>query len=117
MAIALSLSFRRLNMKALSLIGLVSVLSCLSGCGDKTLALGEEVYKGTCIACHAQGINGAPILGNQKMWGKRLPQGIPVLVEHASNGYGLMPAKGGNIALTEEQMTAAVTYMVSRVQN
>jgi cytochrome c5 len=116
MATALSLSFRRLQMKAISLIGLVSVFACLSGCGDKTLALGEEVYKGTCIACHAQGINGAPILGNQKMWGKRLPQGIPVLVEHASNGYGLMPAKGGNTDLTKEQMTAAVTYMVSQVQ-
>jgi cytochrome c5 len=51
------------------------------------------------------------------MWAKRLPQGIPVLVEHASNGYGLMPAKGGNMALTEQEMTAAVTFMVSQVQS
>ncbi|MCM2680087.1 c-type cytochrome [Echinimonas agarilytica] len=77
---------------------------------------GELIVKGTCKVCHAQGINGAPIIGNKKMWGPRLGQGIPVLVEHASNGYGLMPAKGGNDALTKEEITAAVEYMVSQVQ-
>lgn len=102
-------------MKAMSLMIGISVSSLLSGCGDKTLALGETVYQGTCIACHAQGINGAPILGNRKMWVKRLPQGIPVLAEHATHGYGLMPAKGGNTQLTDEQISAAVSYMVSQV--
>lgn len=76
---------------------------------------GELVYKGTCKVCHAQGINGAPIVGNKKMWGPRITQGIPALVEHASNGYGLMPAKGGNTDLTTEQITAAVEYMVGQV--
>lgn len=77
---------------------------------------GEVVFKQTCKACHASGINGAPIFGNKKMWSKRLPQGLPTLVEHASNGYGLMPAKGGNESLTEEDIKAAVNYMVKQVQ-
>ena len=75
---------------------------------------GEQIFAGNCKVCHAQGINGAPIVGNKKMWQSRVAQGIPVLVQHAMNGYGLMPAKGGKQNLTEEQITEAVTYMVSR---
>ena len=76
---------------------------------------GERVFNQTCKVCHAQGINGAPIVGNKKMWAGRVEQGIPVLARHAINGFGLMPARGGNESLTEEQITQAVSYMVSRV--
>lgn len=100
----------------------LSVLACVfAGCAKKEDAPvapsnGEIVFKGTCRVCHAQGINGAPIYGNKKMWGKRLPQGIPTLIEHATNGYGLMPAKGGNADLTSQDISDAVNYMVSAVQ-
>jgi len=98
-------------------LGLTAVLvGFLSGCSDPELELGERVYTGTCKACHAGGINGAPILGNNKMWSKRAPQGLPTLVEHASNGYGLMPAKGGNTDLTEAEMTAAIKFMLSQLE-
>ena len=93
------------------------VTAALSGCSDNSqLKMGEEVFSGLCIRCHAAGLNGAPIFGNEKMWGPRIEQGIPVLVEHAINGYGLMPAKGGNPDLTDEQIAAAVAYMVNEVQ-
>lgn len=88
----------------------------LQGC-EKKPSLGEITYQGTCIKCHANGLNGAPIFGNKKMWSKRVGQGIPTLVEHATNGYGLMPAKGGNLDLTEEEISAAVNYMVSQAQD
>lgn len=91
-------------------------LLALSGC-EKGPSLGETTYQGTCIACHAMGLNGAPIFGNKKQWGPRIAQGIPTLVEHASNGYGLMPAKGGNEALTTEEIQAAIEYMVSQVSD
>lgn len=98
-------------------LGSVVLLSgVLSGCGNAELELGERVYTGTCKACHAGGINGAPILGNNKMWSKRAPQGLPTLVEHASNGYGLMPAKGGNTDLTEAEITAAIKFMLSQLE-
>lgn len=94
---------------ALSLLGV--------GCADNSqLKMGEEVFSGLCIACHAAGLNGAPIVGNSKMWGPRIEQGVPTLIEHATNGYGLMPAKGGNPDLTDEQIAAAVAYMVNEVQ-
>jgi cytochrome c5 len=101
------------SLKKLSVIGTVLMLTA---CGDPQLKLGEEVYSGTCIACHAQGINGAPILGNKKMWAKRAPQGEEVLLEHASQGYGLMPAKGGNTDLTDDEVAAAIKYMLSQLE-
>lgn len=80
---------------------------------DPKLVAGEAVFKGTCKVCHAQGINGAPIVGNHKMWDQRAAQGIDTLVQHASDGFGLMPAKGGNTSLTDEQLETAITYMLS----
>jgi cytochrome c5 len=50
------------------------------------------------------------------MWGKRVVQGEDVLLEHAKNGYGLMPAKGGNTDLTDEQITAAIKFMLSKLE-
>jgi cytochrome c5 len=101
------------SLKRISLIG--SMLT-LAACGDPQLKLGEEVYNGTCIACHAQGINGAPILGNNKMWGKRVGQGEAILLEHATQGYGLMPAKGGNTDLTDEEVAAGIKFMLSKLE-
>jgi len=95
---------------------IISSMLSLAACGDPQLKLGEEVFNGTCIACHAQGLNGAPILGNNKMWGKRVGQGEEALLEHARNGYGLMPAKGGNTDLTDEQLAAAIKFMLSKLE-
>lgn len=105
-------------MKSRSLfrLAILSLILVLSACSDPQLKLGEQVYSGTCIACHAQGINGAPILGNNKMWSKRVGQGEATLVEHAKNGYGLMPAKGGNTDLTEEDIAAGVKFMLSKLE-
>lgn len=103
-------------LKALSLSA--GLIWCLSGCENPELKQGEMIVQDNCFVCHAQGINGAPILGNKKMWGKRLPQGTDVLIDHAINGYaGMMPPKGGNPDLTDEEIALAVKYMVSLVQD
>lgn len=89
---------------------------CLSGCENPELKQGQTIVQENCFVCHSQGINGAPILGNKRMWDKRLPQGTDVLIEHAIHGYaGMMPPKGGNPDLTDEEIALAVNYMVSLV--
>ena len=100
---------------------------CLAACSDHTdepakaelspaLAQGKAIVEANCFVCHAQGINGAPIIGNQKMWNKRLPKGLDTLADHAINGFaGMMPAKGGNPDLSDEDIRLAVSYMISQV--
>ena len=96
----------------LSILCMIALAGCETGPDHSR---GIEIVNGTCKVCHAQGINGAPIIGNIKMWGPRAEQGLPTLIEHASNGYGLMPAKGGNQDLTKEDISAAIQYMLSRL--
>lgn len=78
---------------------------------------GDAVYNMACVACHGQGIGGAPIFGNKAAWADRLGQGIATLNEHAIKGYqgkaGLMPAKGGRVDLADESIVNAVEYMVN----
>ena len=78
---------------------------------------GEEAYT-SCAACHAAGIAGAPALGDAASWSTRIAQGIDTLYSHAIKGFqgstGFMPAKGGNTALSDESVRAAVDYMVEK---
>lgn len=83
---------------------------------DKKRELGQQVVNDNCKICHAQGINGAPIIGNKKMWSKRLTQNDETLIQHATNGFGLMPPKGGKSHLTSDQIAAAVAYMRYRAE-
>lgn len=78
---------------------------------------GEAIFKKNCKVCHAQGINGAPILGNQAMWGKRTAKGEEQLIANAISGYGLMPAKGGNTELPDSDVELVVQYMLSQLEN
>ncbi len=107
--------------KVIACLAALLTLASLGGCSPEEnkgaiVGPGEQVYTKNCKVCHAQGINGAPILGNTKMWGPRLARAedISTLVQHASEGFGLMPAKGGNTQLTEKDITAAVNYMVAK---
>ena len=76
---------------------------------------GNTIYQKNCLVCHGSGVAGAPIVGDNNDWAKRLQQGLPTLFKHAIDGYtgqkGVMPAKGGNLGLTDEQIKNAVNYM------
>ena len=88
----------------------------LAGCSSgPDHSEGMLIVKSNCKVCHGQGINGAPIIGNLKMWAPRITQEKSTLIEHAMNGYGLMPAKGGNQDLTEEDISKAIGYMLSQL--
>lgn len=78
------------------------------------LAKGEQVYTATCLACHGAGVLGAPKFGDKAMWGPRIAQGMDTLHTNAINGIRMMPPKGGNATLKDEDVKAAVDYMVSK---
>ncbi len=73
---------------------------------------GEEVYNRTCFSCHKFGIAGAPKIGDKPAWAPRIANGLESLYDSALNGKGAMPAKGGNRVLSDEEVKAAVDYMV-----
>ena len=81
---------------------------------------GPQVYNTACLACHGAGIGGAPVFGDAAAWAPRIAQGIDVLKNHAINGFqgsaGFMPAKGGRVDLSDEEIASAVEYMVSESQ-
>jgi cytochrome c5 len=83
-------------------------------------ASGQDVYGKTCAVCHAAGVAGAPKLGDKADWGPRVAQGKDMLYDHALKGYtgkkGAMPPKGGNMALADADVKAAVDYMVSQAK-
>lgn len=85
-----------------------------------TAMTGPQVYNAACLACHGAGIGGAPILGDAAAWEPRIAQGIDVLKDHAINGYtgavGFMPAKGGRVDLSDQEILDAVDYMAGEAQ-
>ncbi|MES2319368.1 MAG: lipoprotein [Pseudomonadota bacterium] len=81
----------------------------------EVLAVGEKVYTATCAACHAAAVMGAPKLGDKPSWTPRMAKGAAALHTTAIEGLKLMPAKGGNPALKDDEVKAAVDYMVSKV--
>ncbi len=79
----------------------------------RSAADGKSVYDATCQMCHATGLLNAPKFGDKAAWAPRIAQGIATLRDHAIHGIRTMPPKGGNMALTDAQVDAAVSYMVS----
>lgn len=81
---------------------------------------GPEVYNMACMACHTTGAGGAPKIGDADAWADRIAQGHATLVKHAVEGYqgeaGYMPPKGGRADLTEDEISAAIDYIVGESQ-
>lgn len=78
--------------------------------------VGKSVYGKVCAMCHAAGVAGAPKPTDKADWAPRIAQGVDVLNKHAIEGYtgakGLMPARGASTTLTDDEVKAAVDYMV-----
>jgi cytochrome c5 len=78
---------------------------------------GKATYESTCHVCHGTGLAGAPKFGDKAAWAPRIAEGVATLHQHALHGYqgktGVMPPKGGNTALSDAAVQAAVDYMVA----
>lgn len=79
---------------------------------------GAVIFNNLCTACHTSGAGGAPMM-TQAAWAPRIAQGNDVLYMHAIEGFtgasGVMPPKGGNPALTDEQVKATVDWMLEQL--
>jgi len=82
--------------------------------------LGQKIYDGTCRLCHGTGLAGAPKIEDTLTWEHRLKQGLSKVHKHAINGFsgqsGVMPPKGGNMELTDDEVKAAVDFMLKDIE-
>ena len=79
-----------------------------------TLAHGRKVYEKACSTCHLEGQAGAPMITDSANWFLRLQsKGIEVFYRHAISGFNLMPIKGGCVTCSNEDIEAAVDYLVT----
>ncbi|WP_278651780.1 c-type cytochrome, partial [Pandoraea pnomenusa] len=77
------------------------------------LEAGKKLYDTVCMACHAAGVMNAPKFGDKAAWAPRIATGIETLHNAALKGLNAMPAKGGATNASDDDVKAAVDYMVS----
>lgn len=102
--------------KSLSLAAGVSI--CLLA--GTAMADGKSTYDAACGVCHTAGVAGAPIVGDKEAWAERIAQGNDVMLKHVLEGFqgktGYMPPKGGFAHLSDDDVKAALEYMVQGSQ-
>ena len=76
----------------------------------------QTIYTASCAACHISGAAGAPKQGDKAAWAPRIKNGNATLYASAIKGKGAMPAKGGNVSLSDDDVKAVVDYMVSQAK-
>lgn len=88
----------------------VAVVFCI---GSSQAQDGKTAYEKTCSTCHAKGVAGAPQSDDGAAWQARLSKnGYSGLFDSALKGKGAMPPKGGNAALSEDEVMGAVMHML-----
>lgn len=79
---------------------------------------GEQVFTQVCKTCHEAGLAGAPKMGDNAAWAPRIAQGADTLYKHAIAGFtgktGMMPPRGGNPDLADDDVERAVVYIANR---
>lgn len=73
---------------------------------------GADVYQASCFACHGTGAMGAPKKGDAAAWGPRKAQGMETLLSHAIKGFNAMPPKGTCMACSDDEIKAAIEFML-----
>ena len=73
---------------------------------------GQKIYNTNCVVCHAAGVAGAPKLGDKAAWAPRLAKGMDTLLSHVIKGFNAMPPKGTCAACSDDELKAAIEYMV-----
>ena len=80
---------------------------------------GEEIYSSNCVACHASGAAGAPIVGANEAsvnaWTSRISKGIGTLFANSIGGINAMPAMGLCMDCTDEDIKVTVCHMIDVV--
>lgn len=80
---------------------------------------GQQVFTKICAQCHAADstIAFSPKITHNAEWAPRIAKGFAALVNSGVNGFkgqGSMPARGGAMDLTDDEVARAVAYMANQ---
>lgn len=76
---------------------------------------GQNTYEQYCIVCHKDGLAGAPKFRNEQDWKPRLAgRTLDDLVNTSIKGLNAMPMKGTCLKCSEDDLQAAITYMLPK---
>lgn len=100
------------------LVYLLMVFLVLGGRFSSATALsGKDIYEKYCTVCHHSGLAGAPKFQSSE-WSMRCHEKhLKGLVSSAIQGINAMPAKGTCDVCQEDDILAAIKYMVPKNEN
>lgn len=75
---------------------------------------GEQLYTSTCSACHGTGVLAAPKFGTNELQTRLDEKGMETLLSNALNGFNAMPPRGTCADCSEEEIQAAINYMLGK---
>ncbi|KTD44796.1 c-type cytochrome [Legionella parisiensis] len=76
---------------------------------------GQETYQQYCIVCHRDGLAGAPKFRNDQDWKPRLSgRELNDLLASSIKGLNAMPSKGTCIKCNDDDLKAAISYMLPK---
>jgi len=102
-----------MKISALAVLVMTSALYAEPGA---VAADGRVIYVQTCAQCHANGLAGAPKIGDKAAWTQRLALGRAAMLTTVLKGKGGMPPKGGNASLSDAEARAATDYMLEQLR-
>lgn len=94
--------------------GISEIIISQSDVREHNLGLGKSVFLDKCSKCHTDIESEAPQLYSTYNWESRITTPVKTLIEHAINGHGKMPPRGGYERLTDREVSAAVAYIVDQ---
>lgn len=78
--------------------------------------VGKKLYETACFACHGTGVAGAPKFGDKAAWAPIIASGMDAMMQIVINGKGAMPPRGTAMNASDDELRAAVEYMVKNAQ-
>lgn len=100
-------------LSGLLIVGFTTAATLAHASGPRS---GEDIYNAKCVACHTGAIPGAAKLGDVAGWEPAIARGIDVMYSRSISGYRGMPAKGLCLDCTDDEIKAAVDYIVEQSQ-
>lgn len=92
------------------------IVTVALGVSGAAVADGQKTYQSSCQACHATGAAGAPKVGDKEAWAPRIATGIDAMLATSIAGKGAMPPRGACASCSDDDLKAAIEYMVSQSQ-